>query len=168
MQPGAPVPQATGFAQDVQPVEIAGLAADGPFLLCFYLYDWTDLTQPAAAPAGQERGVRGGRGAHLRRLARQPLLARRYAEQQWLTFPLLSDWSGQAVRAFGVAQNLDGLEDTPVRSCFLIDREAVVRGAWRYGDDEVPDVEDLLRPRMHSVADRDAASPSGSAQRRAA
>jgi peroxiredoxin len=41
VQPGAPVPQATVFDQDVQPVEIASLAADGPFLLTFYLYDWT-------------------------------------------------------------------------------------------------------------------------------
>ncbi len=74
-----------------------------------------------------------------------PYSHRRYAEQQWLTYPLLSDWSGQAVRAFGVAQNLDGLEDTPVRSCFLIGGDGIVRGAWRYGDDEVPDVEELLR-----------------------
>jgi mycoredoxin-dependent peroxiredoxin len=73
-----------------------------------------------------------------------PYSHRRYAEQQWLTYPLLSDWSGQAVRAFGVAQTLDGLEDTPVRSCFLIDGEGIVRGAWRYGNDEVPDVEELL------------------------
>jgi peroxiredoxin len=73
-----------------------------------------------------------------------PYSHRRYAEQQWLTFPLLSDWSGRAVRAFGVAQTLDGLEDTPVRSCFLVDGEGVVRGAWCYGDDELPDVEDLL------------------------
>ena len=41
MQPGARAPQATVFDQDVQPVEIASLAADGPFLLTFYLYDWT-------------------------------------------------------------------------------------------------------------------------------
>jgi mycoredoxin-dependent peroxiredoxin len=73
-----------------------------------------------------------------------PYSHRRYAEQQWLTYPLLSDWSGQAVRAFGVAQTLDGLEDTPVRSCFLIDGEGIVRGAWRYGNDEVPDVDELL------------------------
>jgi peroxiredoxin len=79
-----------------------------------------------------------------------PYSHRRYAEQQWLTYPLLSDWSGQAVRAFGVAQNLDGLEDTPVRSCFLIDGDGIVRGAWRYGDDEVPDVEELLRA-AHSL-----------------
>jgi peroxiredoxin len=73
-----------------------------------------------------------------------PYSHRRYAEQQWLTFPLLSDWSGEAVRAFGVTQTLDGLEDTPVRSCFLIDADAIIRGAWRYGNDEVPDVEALL------------------------
>ena len=48
------------------------------------------------------------------------------------------------VRAFGVTQTLDGLEDTPVRSCFLIDADAIIRGAWRYGNDEVPDVEALL------------------------
>jgi peroxiredoxin len=73
-----------------------------------------------------------------------PYSHRRYAEQQWLTFPLLSDWSGEAVRAFGVSQTLDGLEGTPVRSCFLIDADGVIRGAWRYGNDEVPDVEVLL------------------------
>ncbi len=27
--------------QDLQPVDIAALAAEGPFLLSFYLYDWT-------------------------------------------------------------------------------------------------------------------------------
>ena len=41
MQPGASVPSVTVFDQDVQPVDIAGLAKDGPFLLSFYLYDWT-------------------------------------------------------------------------------------------------------------------------------
>ena len=48
------------------------------------------------------------------------------------------------MRAFGVSQTLDGLEDTPVRSCFLVDGDGVVRAMWRYGDDEVPDVDALL------------------------
>jgi hypothetical protein len=38
---GAHVPQATVIDQDLKPVEIAGLAAEGAFLLSFYLYDWT-------------------------------------------------------------------------------------------------------------------------------
>lgn len=73
-----------------------------------------------------------------------PYSHKRYAEQQWLTYPLLSDWTAAAVRAFGVTQTLDGLEDTPVRSCFLVDGDGVIRGTWRYGDDEVPDVDELL------------------------
>jgi peroxiredoxin len=73
-----------------------------------------------------------------------PYSHRRYAEQQWLSFPLLSDWSGDAVRAFGVAQDLDGLADTPVRSAFLVGRDGVIAGAWRYGDDDVPDVDELV------------------------
>jgi peroxiredoxin len=73
-----------------------------------------------------------------------PYSHERWANSQGLTFPLLTDWTGEAVRAFGVAQTLDGLVDTPVRSCFLIDQEGVIRGAWRYEDNEVPDVEALL------------------------
>jgi peroxiredoxin len=38
---GAQVPQATVVDQDLQPIEIASLAADGALLLSFYLYDWT-------------------------------------------------------------------------------------------------------------------------------
>ncbi|HEY3766733.1 MAG TPA: hypothetical protein VGL44_16335 [Gaiellales bacterium] len=41
MQVGDRVPQAIVFDQEVQPVDLASLAADGPFLLSFYLYDWT-------------------------------------------------------------------------------------------------------------------------------
>jgi peroxiredoxin len=73
-----------------------------------------------------------------------PYSHQKWSQQQWLTYPLLSDWAGDAVRAFGVAQTLDGLADTPVRSCFLIDGSGTVRGAWRHADDEVPDVEQLL------------------------
>ena len=35
------MPHATVFDQDLQPVEIASLAAEGALLLSFYLYDWT-------------------------------------------------------------------------------------------------------------------------------
>jgi len=67
-----------------------------------------------------------------------------YAARQSLTFPLLSDWNGDAVRAFGVAQVLDGLDDVPRRSCFLIDRDGVVRFSRAYRDEEVPDLDEVL------------------------
>jgi peroxiredoxin len=48
------------------------------------------------------------------------------------------------VHAFGVAQDTDGLRDTPVRSCFLIDGAGVVRFSRKYDDSEVPDADELL------------------------
>ena len=41
VEPGAPVPSVIVYDQDVKPVDIADLAQDGPYLLSFYLYDWT-------------------------------------------------------------------------------------------------------------------------------
>jgi glutaredoxin-dependent peroxiredoxin len=61
-----------------------------------------------------------------------------------LNFGLLSDWNGEAVRAFGVAHEFNGFSEVAERSAFLIDEEGAIRGAWRYAWDEVPDVDVLL------------------------
>ena len=62
-----------------------------------------------------------------------------------LEIPLLSDWNGDAVRAFGVAHEFRGMRDVPERSAFLADAEGTVRGAWRYESSQVPDFDELLR-----------------------
>ncbi len=61
-----------------------------------------------------------------------------------LTFPLLSDWNGEATHGFGVAHDHNGLRDVSRRTAFLIDRGGVVRGAWAYEPSEVPDFDTLL------------------------
>src|SRR5262245_39869166 len=61
-----------------------------------------------------------------------------------LNFPLLSDWNAEAVRAFGVAHDFRGLREVAERSAFLVDRDGVVRGAWRYATSELPDLDELL------------------------
>jgi|SRR5919108_2352961 peroxiredoxin len=61
-----------------------------------------------------------------------------------LTFPLLSDFNGDAVRGFGVAHEFRGLGDVAERTAFLVDRDGTVRGAWRYETAEVPDFDELL------------------------
>ena len=63
-----------------------------------------------------------------------------------LNFPLLSDWNGEAVHGFGVAQDdYHGMRGVAERSAFLVDAGGTVRGAWRYEPGEVPDVDELLR-----------------------
>jgi len=61
-----------------------------------------------------------------------------------LNFPLLSDWNGEAIHGFGIAQVFRGFKDIARRSAFLVDQTETVRGAWSYGDTEVPDFDQLL------------------------
>jgi glutaredoxin-dependent peroxiredoxin len=61
-----------------------------------------------------------------------------------LNIPLLSDWNAEAVRAFGVAHEYRGFRDVAERSAFLVDRNGVVRGAWRYESADMPDFDELL------------------------
>ena len=61
-----------------------------------------------------------------------------------LDFHLLSDWSGDAARAFGVAHEFRGLSDVSRRSAFLIDSTARVAGVWEYEPSELPDVDEIL------------------------
>ena len=59
--------------------------------------------------------------------------------------PLLSDWNGDAVRAFDIALDFRGLREVAARSAFLVDGERTVQRGWRYGTDELPDLDELLR-----------------------
>ena len=61
-----------------------------------------------------------------------------------LDFPLLSDWNADATRGFGVAFDYRGMQDVSERSAFLIGRDGIVRGAWRYETSELPDFDELL------------------------
>lgn len=61
-----------------------------------------------------------------------------------LPFPLLSDWNGEAVRAFGVATVSRGMEGVAARSAFLVGADGIIRGAWLYEPSEVPDPDVLL------------------------
>jgi peroxiredoxin len=58
--------------------------------------------------------------------------------------PLLSDWNAEAVRAYGVGQDYRGMLDVAERSAFLVDREGIIRGSWRYETGELPDFDELL------------------------
>ena len=57
---------------------------------------------------------------------------------------LLSDWNAEAVRGFGIAHERRGMQEVAERTAFLIGRDGIVRGAWRYEPSEVPDFDALL------------------------
>jgi glutaredoxin-dependent peroxiredoxin len=61
-----------------------------------------------------------------------------------LDFPLLSDWNADATSGFGVGMEHNGMRDVSRRSAFLLDAGGVVRGAWEYRNDELPDLDELI------------------------
>jgi peroxiredoxin len=67
-----------------------------------------------------------------------------WAQTLDLSFPLLSDFNGEAVAGFGVGREFRGLRDVADRTSFLVDQSGTVRGAWRYETSEVPDFDELL------------------------
>ena len=67
-----------------------------------------------------------------------------WAQTLDLTFPLLSDFNGEAIDGFGVPHEFRGLRGVAERTAFLVDEGGTVRGAWRYGTSEVPDFDELL------------------------
>jgi len=62
-----------------------------------------------------------------------------------IDLPLLSDWNGDATEGFGLAREFAGFRDLPERSAFLVDGDGIVRGAWRYEDSELPDLDEILK-----------------------
>lgn len=72
-----------------------------------------------------------------------PWSHRAWADALGVDVPLLSDWNGEATRAFGVAGEARGMQDVPARSCFLIEDGATVRAAWELGGD-LPDIDAVL------------------------
>jgi peroxiredoxin len=61
-----------------------------------------------------------------------------------LNFGLLSDFNGEAVRAFGIGFEFRGFRDVAQRTTFLVDEDGVVRASFAYDTGEVPDVEEWL------------------------
>ena len=61
-----------------------------------------------------------------------------------LNFGLLSDFNGDAVRAFGIGQVFRGFRDVAQRTAFLVDVEGIIRGAWAYEPSELPDIDELI------------------------
>ncbi len=58
--------------------------------------------------------------------------------------PLISDWNGEATRAFGVGFEFRGLKGVSARSAFLVDEAGTVRGSWRFEPSDLPDLDVIL------------------------
>jgi len=66
-----------------------------------------------------------------------------WAQSLGVEVPLLSDWNGEATRAFGVAVELGGMDDVAARSAFLIEDSQTIRAVWMLGR-ELPEIDAVI------------------------
>jgi len=145
LQAGDTVPEATVFLGPGQAMSIAELVEDGPKLLVFYPFDWSSTCT-------NEMELVRDRREDFDELGVQPVGISRdspWTHIAWtqvldLNFGLLSDFNGEAVRAFGIAFEYRGFRDVARRSAFLVDESGVVRAAWEYETGNVPNVDEWL------------------------
>ncbi len=72
-----------------------------------------------------------------------PWSHRAWSQTLGVEIPLLSDWNGEATRAFDVAFEPHGMTDVPVRSAFLICDAETIEAAWLLGG-ELPDIDAVV------------------------
>lgn len=138
---GDTVPAATVFLGPGQALTLQELVEDGPKLLVFYPFDWSSTC------TNEMELIRDAREA-FEQTGVQPIGISRdspWTHIAWtqvldLNFGLLSDYNGEAVRAFGVGIEYRGFRDVARRSAFLVGEDCVIRAAWSYETGEVPDV----------------------------
>jgi len=88
-----------------------------------------DLAQAGVRPFGISRD--------------SPWSHRAWAQTLGVDVPLLSDWNGDATRAFDVAFEARGMTDVPMRAAFLVRDGRTVEDAWQLGAD-MPDLDEVL------------------------
>lgn len=72
-----------------------------------------------------------------------PWSHRAWAETLGVDVPLLSDWNGDATRAFDVAFEPVGMHDVAIRSAFLIRDGEAIEAAWLLGREQ-PDIDVVI------------------------
>ena len=142
---GDPIPDVQVWRSTSETVGLRELAGESPYLLLSYLFDWSSTCTNELSELNARRAELLDTGVTPYGISRDSPWSH-VAWQQALDVevPLLSDWTGEAVRAPGIEQEFRGLPDVARRAAFVVDENGIIRGAWRYGASEVSDFDMLV------------------------
>jgi peroxiredoxin len=146
LQPGDRIPSARIWATPREDAVELGeaLAGEGPALLCFYPFDWSPTCTNELMLLHDRRADLDRAGVRRFAISRDSP----WSHAAWAmtlgveSVRLLSDWSGDATRGFGVAFELQEMAAVAARSAFLIEGDTV-RASWMLGT-ALPDVDAVI------------------------
>lgn len=133
VQVGQQAPEVTLVNYDRKPVKISELHGKPAVLLFFPGAFTTTCTREMCAFRDQMADYGNLNAQVIGISVDMPYSQKAWADQHGLTFPLMSDYNRQAVRAFDVQDpNYAGgmLPGVAMRSVFVLDRQGVVRYKW--------------------------------------
>ena len=142
---GDPIPDVQVWRSTSETVGLRELAGTSPYLLLSYLFDWSSTCTNELSELNSRRDELLATGVTPYGISRDSPWSH-VAWQQALDIevPLLSDWTGEAVRALEIVQEFRGLPDVARRAAFAVDGQGIIRGAWRYGASETSDFDMLV------------------------
>jgi peroxiredoxin len=152
--PDVSLPMAGGDAyDDVEQFELSEALADGPVVLAFFPAAFTGGCTEELCTFRDELASFEALDAQVYGVSVDlPFALNVFAMEQELTFPLLSDFDGEAIEAYDVVlEGLYGLSGVAERSVFVVDTDGVVRYRW-VREDGNPDFEWLVEQVREAVA----------------
>ena len=126
---GSQAPDFTLMNQDRQPVTLSDAVANGPVVLAFFPAAFSSVCQNEMCTFRDSMATLGQANAQVFGISTDTFFAlKAWADQQRLTFPLLSDYNKEVIARYGVANpDMIGLKNIAKRAVFVIDRNRTVR-----------------------------------------
>ena len=139
------VPDVEVWRSTTESLTLRDLAGESPYLLLSYLFDWSSTCTNELSELNARRSELLETGVTPYGISRDsPWSHVAWTQALDVEVGLLSDWSGEAVKALDIAQEFRGLPDVARRAAFVVDGSGIIRGAWRYGASEVSDFDRLV------------------------
>ena len=126
---GAKAPDFTLHNQDRQDVTLSSELKKGPVVLAFFPAAFSSVCQQEFCTFRDSASDLNTVNANVLGVSTDTFFAlKAWADQNRLTFPLLSDYNKDVIRKYGVVNpDMIGLKDIAKRAVFVIDRNGVVR-----------------------------------------
>lgn len=133
IQAGQPAPEDVRvFTRPGVAKTLRELRGDGPAVLLFFPLAFSGVCTKEICSIADDFAPWADLGASVIALSvDSPYTSVKFAESTKATFPIVSDFNGEAMRAFDVERDdLEGMKGVSERAVFVIDRAGVIRYTW--------------------------------------
>jgi peroxiredoxin len=141
---GSKAPDFTLINQKLEPVTLSEELEKNNALLAFFPAAFSSVCTHEMCTLRDSLSRLQSAGTQIYGISTDTFFAlQAFANQQGITFPLLSDFNKDVIRLYGVVNpDMIGLKEIAKRAVFVIDRQGIVRAKWVLDDArEEPDYE---------------------------